>query len=194
MYGNPENMFVEVGSQKIPLTGNWKYKVEIEYTKSNSSIFKGASLADHFIKNYFTKSVSGDEALASGSKPAKVIVIKVVKNEMKYDVTNFEVKAGEQVEIVFENPDFMQHNLVIAKRGTLNTIGAAADKLASDPKGAELNYVPQIPEVLFSTSLVNPQGTVKLRFTAPKEPGDYPFICTFPGHWSIMNGVMKVVK
>jgi azurin len=57
-----------------------------------------------------------------------------------------------------------------------------------------MHYVPNIPEVLFHTRLVNPQETVKLQFTAPQQPGDYPYVCTFPGHWSLMNGVMKVVK
>jgi azurin len=33
-----------------------------------------------------------------------------------------------------------------------------------------------------------------LRFFAPDEPGDYPYICTFPGHWRVMKGVMKVTK
>ncbi|HZB14921.1 MAG TPA: plastocyanin/azurin family copper-binding protein, partial [Chryseolinea sp.] len=55
-------------------------------------------------------------------------------------------------------------------------------------------YVPTISEVLFSTKLVNPQETVKLNFIAPATAGDYPFVCTFPGHWSIMNGTMKVVS
>jgi azurin len=155
-------------------------------------VFDGTSIGKLFADNNLNEVKTPEQR--SSPDGTTVIKIKVIKNEMKYDVKSFEVKAGEQVEIVFENPDFMQHNLVIAKRGTLNTIGAAADKLASDPKGAELNYVPQIPEVLFSTSLVNPQETVKLRFTAPTEPGDYPFICTFPGHWSIMNGIMKVTK
>ncbi|WP_420845224.1 plastocyanin/azurin family copper-binding protein [Maribacter litopenaei] len=48
-------------------------------------------------------------------------------------------------------------------------------------------------EVLFATALVNPDQTVTLRFKAPSEPGEYPYICTFPGHWRIMQGVMKVV-
>jgi azurin len=57
-----------------------------------------------------------------------------------------------------------------------------------------MHYVPDIPQVLFHTRLVNPQETVKLEFVAPDKPGDYPYVCTFPGHWSIMNGVMKVVS
>jgi uncharacterized protein len=31
-----------------------------------------------------------------------------------------------------------------------------------------------------------------LEFVAPEEPGDYPYVCTFPGHWRVMNGLMKV--
>jgi azurin len=86
----------------------------------------------------------------------------------------------------------MQHNLVIGQIATLETIGKAADKLAADPQGADKQYVPDIPEVLFSTKLVNPQQTVRLTFIAPQKEGDYPFVCTFPGHWSLMNGIMKV--
>ncbi len=32
----------------------------------------------------------------------------------------------------------------------------------------------------------------KTAFTAPKEPGEYPYVCTFPGHWRLMKGVMTV--
>jgi len=73
-------------------------------------------------------------------------------------------------------------------------VGAAADKMAQDPKGAERQYVPKMPEVLFYTPLVNPEQTFKLRFKVPDALGDYPFICSFPGHWRIMNGIMKVIK
>jgi azurin len=74
----------------------------------------------------------------------------------------------------------------------LEKIGKAADKMITDPNGATNNYVPEMPEILFATALVNPDQTVRLRFTAPAKPGDYPYICTFPGHWRLMNGVMTV--
>ena len=111
---------------------------------------------------------------------------------MKFDVTKFEVKAGEQVALVLENPDFMQHNLVITKPGKKEAVGAAADKMAADPNAADLNYVPQTSDVLFATALLNPNDTYSLKFKAPTTPGEYPFICTFPGHWRIMQGVMIV--
>ena len=129
------------------------------------------------------------------SKADEVIIdMKVVEHLMKFNKTTFTVKAGQTVILNLENPDFMQHNLVIAKPGTMKKVGAAADQMVQDPNGAEKNYVPAIPEVLFATKLLNPEEKVTLKFIAPAKPGDYPYLCTFPGHWSIMNGVMKVIK
>jgi len=54
------------------------------------------------------------------------------------------------------------------------------------------HFVPDHPAILWSTKLVAPGGRAVLTFTAPKTPGDYPYVCTFPGHWRIMNGVMEV--
>jgi azurin len=191
MNGNPEDLFLQVNGKKTLLRGNWKYEVEKLYGLRNQSMFEGTSIGKMFADNFLDHAIT-PEATTS-SEGATLIKIKVIKNEMKYDLKSFTVEAGKPVEITFENPDFMQHNLVIAQVGQMETVGKAADKLASDPKGAEKNYVPDIPEVLFSTKLVNPQQTVTLKFTAPSKAGDYPFVCTFPGHWSIMNGTMKVV-
>jgi plastocyanin len=116
----------------------------------------------------------------------------VIANELKYDKASFTVKAGQQVTIDFVNNDFMQHNLLIGKSGSLETIGKAADQLARDPNGVTMNFIPKIPEVLFAMPLVNPEGAESLVFTAPATPGEYPYLCTVPGHWRIMNGIMIV--
>ncbi len=123
----------------------------------------------------------------------QTINISVIKNQMKYDVTEFTVKAGSTVKINFNNVDYMQHNLLILRPGSKDRVGAAADKLAMEPNGAELNYVPKMWEVLFSTPLVNPQKKYSMTINVPDNVGDYPYICSFPGHWRNMNGVMKVV-
>ncbi|MBL7817845.1 MAG: ThuA domain-containing protein [Saprospiraceae bacterium] len=122
----------------------------------------------------------------------QIVKIKSIREMLQFDIKNFTVKAGKTVEIVFENPDAMQHNIVIGKPKSLEKIGKAADKMITDPDGATKNYVPNIPEILFSSALVNPDQTIRLRFTAPDKIGLYPYVCTFPGHWRIMNGVMKV--
>lgn len=127
-------------------------------------------------------------------KTVQVITIKPIVNAMKFDKKTFTVKAGTMVELVFDNVDFMQHNLLILKKGSMAKVGTAADKMAQDPKGASMEYVPKMPEVLFHTPLVNPEQKFKLKFKVPDITGDYPYICSFPGHWRIMNGVMKVIK
>jgi putative membrane-bound dehydrogenase-like protein len=199
IYGKPEEMVLQAGKRKIPLTGKWKYHIENQYNADNTTIFKDASMGELFVSTYLKTDPESSPPPAQAEKAAvpkevTVIRIRALENEMKYDLKTFTVEAGKPVEVVFVNPDFMQHNLVITKPGAMEIVGRAADKLAIDPKGPAMQYVPDIPEVLYHTRLVNPQESVKLQFTAPAVAGDYPYVCTFPGHWSIMNGVMKVVK
>jgi putative membrane-bound dehydrogenase-like protein len=191
--GTVADMYIQAGKEKTDLSGAWRYDVSKTYNSGKTLLFQEASLAEVFANTYKNR-VKPAEQPATASAAAQQIVLKVIKNEMKYDLQEFSVEAGKQVQITFENPDFMQHNLVITKPGTLEKVGAAADKLASSANGAEMHYVPDMAEVLFSTELVNPNETVTLTFTVPEKPGEYPFVCTFPGHWRIMNGVMKVVS
>ncbi len=194
IYGKKDQMFLKVGSQKINLSGKWKYEVAEDYAKSSKNIFDQSSLSEVFVKNHIHMLEPVNVIADLDDTNITTINIKTIKNEMKFDITNFEVEAGKSIQIVLENVDFMQHNLVIIKPGTSDKVGAAADKLAADPKGSEKNYIPEMDEVLFATKLINPQETIVLEFIAPSEPGIYPFICTFPGHWRIMNGTMKVVQ
>lgn len=120
------------------------------------------------------------------------IVIEIVPEMMKFDLDTFKVKSGDQVILEIDNLDGMQHNLLIAKPGTLDKVGAAADAMLRDPKASEKFYIPEIPEVLFATKMIGPQELYILTFTAPTQPGNYPFACTFPGHWRMMNGIMVV--
>jgi len=133
-----------------------------------------------------------ESSTVSSATGTTVIKLGVIPHEMKFNKASFTVKAGTQVTIDFENPDFMQHNFVIGQKGSMETIGKAADELARNPKGAEQNYVPKIPEVIIATRLVDPEGRESIVFTAPTEPGEYPFVCTVPGHWRLMNGIMIV--
>ncbi|HLT93057.1 MAG TPA: plastocyanin/azurin family copper-binding protein [Membranihabitans sp.] len=116
----------------------------------------------------------------------------VIVGQMKFDKTQFTVKAGQPVAIVFKNNDVMLHNILILKPGTLGEVGMAADKMITDPKGQEKGYIPESDAVLYTTPLVNPGKTYTLKFTAPEKKGEYPYVCTFPGHWRLMKGVMKV--
>lgn len=123
---------------------------------------------------------------------AVVVHLKPVREQMLFDRKEFTVPAGKRVKIVFENTDSMPHNIVIGKPGSLERMGAEADKMLKDPGAMDRGYVPGIPEVIASMGMVFPGQTEVLDFTAPKQSGKYDFVCTFPGHWRIMKGVMTV--
>ncbi|WP_079716363.1 PVC-type heme-binding CxxCH protein [Parapedobacter luteus] len=126
--------------------------------------------------------------------PSERVELKAVKDIMQYDKKLITVPAGKRITLVFENPDGMQHNLLIIRPGTLDIVGKAADDMLRSSEAFDRQYVPAIPEVLHHTPLVNPGESFTLEFTAPREPGDYPYVCTFPGHWRGMNGIMRVIK
>ena len=96
--------------------------------------------------------------------------------------------------LTFENPDVLQHNLVFTKIGKKEAVGALADAMLIDPEALKKHYVPTSDDIIASSKLVNPSQSEVIEFTVPKEPGDYPYICTFPGHWRLMNGTLKVTK
>ncbi|MGJ8657314.1 MAG: DUF7133 domain-containing protein [Akkermansiaceae bacterium] len=125
-------------------------------------------------------------------KFAGAIRIQAVPHQMKFSPTEFRVKAGSDVRLIFQNPDSMLHNLIILAPGSKEKIGALADKMAGDPDAIKKAYVPDSKEVLHASKLVNPNQTEELKFKAPTTPGSYPFLCTFPGHWTVMQGVMIV--
>ncbi|MCB1086604.1 MAG: hypothetical protein KDM63_06135, partial [Verrucomicrobiae bacterium] len=116
--------------------------------------------------------------------------------DLKFDVKEFTVKVGSAVELTFYNPDNMYHNLVLVDAGALDRVGLAADLMAGRPDGLEKSYVPDDPGVLQWTPQLTIGGARShvLRFYAPEKAGDFPYICTFPGHWRAMRGVMKVVE
>jgi azurin len=54
------------------------------------------------------------------------------------------------------------------------------------------HYVPESPDILCHTRILDPQKTTTIHFAAPAQPGRYPYLCTFPGHWMVMRGVLIV--
>jgi glucose/arabinose dehydrogenase/azurin len=120
------------------------------------------------------------------------IKLVAIEAKMAFDKKALSVPAGRAVTLVFENPDLMPHNVVIVKPGSAEKVGEAADAMASLKDGFEKNFVPATPDVLFATPLVNSGKSFRLDFKAPSEPGEYPFICSFPGHWRVMQGILTV--
>ena len=100
----------------------------------------------------------------------RTIRIEAVRAQMKFDVSHITLSAGEEVEIEFVNADEMPHNLLITAPGAMETVSLAAEAMAKDPSAFAKHFVPESKDVLFSTPLVAPGESVRLRFTAPTLP------------------------
>ncbi len=86
----------------------------------------------------------------------------------------------------------LQHNVCILKPGTKDKVAAEALKAVADPNFMKNNCFVDSPDVLFKGSkLVGPGQSDLLEFTAPAA-GDYPYLCSFPGHSMLMFGVLHV--
>ena len=126
-------------------------------------------------------------------KGVQLIPISAIPEQMLFDVRWFVVEAGKPVKIVLSNPDAMPHNLLIGRPGSVSTIGNAAAAMPPPTDLSARAYIPDSPLVLQATRLLQRGESVDLDFSAPSEPGEYSFVCTFPGHWVRMYGVMLVV-
>jgi len=120
------------------------------------------------------------------------ITIAAVVERMLFDVVEFKVKAGQPVSLTLVNPDFMPHNLLIVKPGTIENVAARAIDLGAE--GFARHFVPDTGDVLHATRMLKQGEKQTLEFNAPAEAGDYPYVCTFPGHAQLMRGLMKVVE
>ena len=127
---------------------------------------------------------------ATGSG-APHVTIEVDKN-LSYKVRSFEVKAGEPIELTLINPDAVPHNWALVKPGALASVGDLVNKIIAEPDAASRHYIPRTDDVIVYTDVVGPQDQFSIRFRAPRTPGRYPYLCTFPGHWMVMNGEMIV--
>jgi azurin len=105
-----------------------------------------------------------------------------------YDVKELNVKAGKKIKLTFANTDVMPHNLLITKPGQADAVMNAA--IVMGAAGFEKGFIPVGEDVLHHTQLLDGGKEEVLEFTLPT-PGDYPFICSFPGHGIIMRGVLK---
>ncbi len=115
---------------------------------------------------------------------------------MQFDVKAFDVKAGEKVSLTLKNSGklpkiAMGHNIVLLKKG-VTAIGFGQKAL-----GAGANATNPLPDSVKAdaiawTKLLGPGESDTVSFIAPKEPGAYEYVCTFPGHFAMMRGTMTV--
>jgi azurin len=129
-------------------------------------------------------------ASAKAAPPVELQIASVA-NTMTFDKNKMSVPAGAEVHLVLKNNATMAtlpHNWVLVKKGTEAAVAAAGLKM-----GEQAGYVDvRDHDVLANTPQAKPGQTVELTFNAPDQAGDYPYICTTPGHYMMMKGVLTV--
>ena len=123
--------------------------------------------------------------------PARRVTLRTGKN-LSYETRILRARTGEWLELVLENPDVVPHNWALVKPGTLERVGELANRLVADPEAVARHYIPETDDVLVFTDIVAPKKSFTIYFRTPEVAGRYPYLCTFPGHWRVMNGEMVV--
>jgi azurin len=120
--------------------------------------------------------------------PPKEVTIQA-DDKMRFDVTAFDVAAGQKVSVTIKNvgttPKFsMGHNFVLLDRA-INAGNVQANFLDKASMEASHDYVPpSAKEVLAHSKLLGPSESEVVTFNAPFIPGEYLYVCSFPGHYS----------
>ncbi|MDA1044146.1 MAG: azurin [Verrucomicrobia bacterium] len=124
---------------------------------------------------------------------AEVAVTITGNDQMQFDKKAFEVKVGDTITLTLKNVGVlpivaMGHNLVMLKSGEEIAPFAIAAMSAK-----EQDYIPpaMTDKIIAHTRLLGPGEEDVITFTAPAA-GEYKYLCTFPGHFAVMNGVMTV--
>jgi azurin len=135
----------------------------------------------------------GDTAAASANGGARTIEI-TANDQMKYSTTALQAKPGEELHVVLTNigsvpKEAMAHNWVLLKPGSDVMAFSAA---AAGAK--EQNYIPDSlkDQIIAKIDILGPHQTGEVTFKAPDQPGEYPYLCSFPGHAALMKGVLTV--
>lgn len=105
-------------------------------------------------------------------------------NTLKFSESKIEVHPGQTVELTLTNQSYlprsaMEHCWVLLKAG-IDPV-KYADELVKAEKDQGLAASLK-KEILVSTKDLGPQETDIIRFTAPNQPGSYPYMCDSPMH------------
>lgn len=124
------------------------------------------------------------------ARPTQKVELQIgaVASTMTFDKSQLTVPAGAEVHLVLKDalPGQLLHNWVLVRPGTEAAVAAAGL-----PAGQAGNYLTPGPDVLAFTPLAKPGATAEVTFQAPP-PGNYPYICSFPGHYIMMKGTLVV--
>ena len=116
-------------------------------------------------------------------------------DNMKFNLATIEAKPGEDLKVTLTNigtlpKEAMGHNWVLLKKGSDPAAFSTAAMMAKDT-----DYIPAAlkDQIIAHTQTLGPRKSDEVSFKAPTEPGEYPFLCSFPAHFPAgMKGVLVV--
>ncbi|MAZ26952.1 MAG: azurin [Cytophagaceae bacterium] len=115
-------------------------------------------------------------------------IVLLANDQMQFNMKEIKVPAGKKVKLVLRHTgkqpvEVMGHNFVLLTQGTQMSEFAAKASTARDN-----DYIPEgTDQVIAHTKMIGGGQETSITFDAP-EKGEYTFICSFPGHYSMMNG------
>lgn len=113
---------------------------------------------------------------------------------LQYEPRRLRVAPGSRVALTFHNTDpGMPHNVVVVPADKVDSFGEQSMVLASNPRAIATHYVPNDPAEICFSPILNPGDQYTVYFEAPRETGRYRFLCTYPGHWKVMQGSLFVL-
>lgn len=136
--------------------------------------------------------LSGGVALKAADAPREIAI--TANDSMQFNVREITARPGEALRVKFSNvgtfpKQAMGHNWVLLQPMTEAAFNAFAQACASKAP----DYLPaDRSAVLAHTKILGGGETDTINLTAPAQPGTYPFLCTFPGHFAMMRGKLVV--
>jgi putative heme-binding domain-containing protein len=179
--GDPTDIFATVHKMAPPFSGFPGYRPISKTIAAHPILADMAALNHKPEPNRWRRNI----------KSARSITIEAGKN-LSFLPRSFTVRAGEPIKLTFINPDAVPHNWALLRPGSLFRVGDLLNKIIAEPDAALRHYIPKTDDVLAYSDIVPAQDQFIIYFRAPKEKGRYPYVCTFPGHWMVMNGEMNV--
>ena len=173
-------LFVTVHAMDVPFEDFPGYRL-VSKTIQPHPILADVAMATRSVANPWQAPIAG----------AREVRIQCASN-LTFDTPSLQVRPGESIRLTLVNPDVVPHNWVLIEPGTLERIGELTNRFIADPDAPLRHYVPDSSDVRAYTNIVPAREEFSIFFRAPERPGRYPYLCTFPGHWSVMNGEMIV--
>jgi azurin len=182
-WGKRENTPATVAAATAPASGSAPAASAASPAASSASTGAPAATAS---------TPSAPAAAAKSAGGARLIEI-TANDQMKFSLATIEAKNGEELKVKLTNigtlpKEAMGHNWVLLKPGTDPMAFGMASATAKDT-----DYIaPSMKDkVVAHTKILGPKQSEEVTFKVPG-PGEYPFICSFPGHVALMKGILTV--